>query len=86
LLVVAGSGGTALDLTIHFAEDDQRITTKHHSAEFGFVSFDFTENNITLTYHDSFVSGKKDIPTFSAVIDSEGKSTYLSDISKLPNS
>jgi hypothetical protein len=84
-LVVAGCGGTALDLTIHFAEDDQRITTKHHSAEFGFVSFDFTENNITLTYHDSFVRGKKDIPTFSAIIDSEGKPTYLSDISKLPD-
>jgi hypothetical protein len=50
-LVVAGSGGTALDYDIK----DQRINgveSRHKNNKFGFVGFDFTNDNIHIKYYN----------------------------------
>lgn len=49
-LVVAGSGGTALDYDVQLLEEYKGIT-RFISASFGFVSFEISENTINIDYH-----------------------------------
>ena len=81
-LVVAGSGGAILDTNIQTDGKYSKIT-KFLSVNFGFVNFNFTENNVKIIYYKSGVGiiDKKDELLFLANVDADGKLLY--DVEKL---
>ena len=75
-LVVAGSGGTALDKNIHIDQDDKNtVTTKYAKSTFGFVSFKFSPVFIDIQYHTTEVEelGNKCKKTYNVKINEKGE-------------
>ena len=71
-LIVAGSGGTALDYEIQTKKSFMEIT-KYLDAVFGFVSFSFTETVVDITFIKSEVgAGEKVIPNFRVKVGISG--------------
>ena len=69
-LVVAGSGGTALDYDIQVT-DKYLKNTKYINATFGFVNFNFTRKYANIIYYSS--EEKSSQKTFTVKINSKGK-------------
>jgi hypothetical protein len=69
-LVVAGSGGTALDTEIF---DPKFTDTKvlYKNPTFGFTVFDFAKDTLQVTYMSSHIGGKSE-PVFKVVIKQDG--------------
>lgn len=55
-LVVAGSGGTALDYDLSREQKIKDVDSKFRAATFGFVQFNFTDDEIAITYHNSQIN------------------------------
>lgn len=70
-LVVAGSGGTALDRTINEKFDIPKTRSIWKSAVFGFVGFEFNNSNISITYYNSSLNDKHSNPNYE--VDEDGK-------------
>jgi hypothetical protein len=71
-LVIAGSGGTALDTKIVKGDFDKDVL--HRDPVFGFVGFNFSKDFVDIQYHRSEIEerGKTDIPTYNTRLDVNG--------------
>ena len=72
-LVVAGSGGTALDYDLSREQKIKDVDSKFREAKFGFVEFNFTDDAIAIKYHNSQID---DQVHYSVKLDENGEINY----------
>jgi hypothetical protein len=71
-LVVAGSGGTALDYDLSREQKIKDVDSKFREASFGFVEFNFTDDEIAITYHNSKINE----PAYFVKLNEKGEINY----------